>query len=153
MPMSLTPHQNLSVFARLYGVSRPGSKADEMLRRMEIADMAHRTTRAMSSGQISRLNLAKSLLNDPELLLLDEPAASLDPDIADKTRKIVKSSQRERSITILYTSHNMREIEEMADRVLFLHHGKLVAQGTPKELAALFKLENLEQVFLKIARG
>ena len=152
MPMSLTPRQNLTVFARLYGVADPGQRADEMLRRMEIADMAHRTTRAMSSGQISRLSLAKSLLNDPELLLLDEPTASMDPDIADKTRTILKQIQKERSITILYTSHNMREVEEMADRVLFLHHGKFVAEGTPKELAALFKLEDLEQVFLKIAR-
>lgn len=152
MPLSLSPFQNLYVFARLYGVAQPRRKAEELLERMEIAQMAHGTTRALSSGQVSRLNLAKSLLNDPELLLLDEPTASMDPDIADKTRKILKAIQRERAITILYTSHNMREIEEMADRVLFLHHGKLVAQGTSKELAALFKLDDLEQVFLKIAR-
>lgn len=152
MPLSLSPWQNLYVFARLYGAPEPKKRVEDLLRRMEIWDMRDGVTRAMSSGQISRLNLAKSLLNDPELLFLDEPTASMDPDIADKTRSILKEIQRSRAMTVLYTSHNMREMEQMADRILFLNKGKLVAQGTPKELAALFQLDDLEQVFLKIAR-
>ena len=152
MPLSLTPRQNLLVFGRLYDVPRPAEKADELLRRMEIRDMADRPTRALSSGQVSRLNLAKALLNDPELLLLDEPTASMDPDIADKTRAILKDIQRERGITLVYTSHNMREVEALATRVLFLNKGRVVAQGSPRDLLSRFAEEDLEKVFLKIAR-
>ena len=152
MPLSLTPLQNLEVFGRLYGVDRPRRKAGELLERLEISAMAEQPTRALSSGQLSRLNLAKALMNDPELLLLDEPTASMDPDIADKTRAILKGIQRERGMTFLYTSHNMREVEELATRVLFLHKGRLVAEGTPAELERHFAEPDLEKVFLKIAR-
>ncbi|OGR82199.1 MAG: ABC transporter ATP-binding protein [Elusimicrobia bacterium RIFCSPHIGHO2_02_FULL_57_9] len=152
MPMSLTPRQNLKVFARLYGVERPDQRAEALLRRMEIYDMADRRTRALSSGQFSRLSLAKALLNDPQLLLLDEPTASMDPDIAEKTRAILKEIQKERGISMLYTSHNMREVEIMASRVLFMHRGKFVAQGSPKDLIAHFAEPDLEKVFLRLAR-
>ena len=152
MPLSLTPRQNLEVFGRLYGLRSPGEKAQALLRRLEILETADRPTRALSSGQLSRLNLAKALLNDPELLLLDEPTASMDPDIADKTRAILKEIQRERRMTFLYTSHNMREVETMASRVLFLHQGRLVAEGSPQELARHFSEPDLEKVFLRIAR-
>jgi ABC-2 type transport system ATP-binding protein len=94
----------------------------------------------------------KAFLNDPELLMLDEPTASLDPDIADKVRKVVRKVQRERDIGILYTSHNMRDIEEVCDRVIFLHKGKIVCQGTPAELLARSSTNSLEDVFIKIAR-
>ncbi|MBI4377129.1 MAG: ABC transporter ATP-binding protein [Elusimicrobia bacterium] len=114
MPLSLTPRQNLRVFAGLYGVADPGRKIDELLERVELSEMADRPTRALSSGQLSRLNLAKAMLNDPQLLLLDEPTASMDPDIADKTRNLLKRIQSEKGIALLYTSHNMREIEAMA---------------------------------------
>lgn len=152
MPLSLTPRQNLKVFARLYGVKNSEQRVEDLLRRMEIHVMADRPTRALSSGQLSRLSLAKSLLNDPQLLLLDEPTASMDPDIADKTRAILKDIQKERGIGMIYTSHNMREVEAMASRVLFLHHGKLVAQGSPRDLAEHFSEPDLEKVFLRIAR-
>ncbi len=99
------------------------------------------------------LNLCKALLNDPELLLLDEPTASLDPDIADKVRKTIRRVQGERQISILYTSHNMRDIEEVCDRVIFLHKGKVVAEGTPAEIVARSQQNSLEDVFIKIARS
>ncbi|MDE2039637.1 MAG: ABC transporter ATP-binding protein [Elusimicrobia bacterium] len=153
LPLSLTPRQNLTVFGRLYGVKGLAARIDELLERFEIGEMADRPTRALSAGQVSRLNLAKSLLNDPELLLLDEPTASMDPDIADKTRQTIKAIQRERGLAVLYTSHNMREVERLADRVLFLHRGKLVASGSPRDLLARYEREDLEQVFLRIARG
>ena len=153
LPLSLTPRQNLSVFGRLYGVTGLAAKSQALLERFEIAGMADRPTRALSAGQLSRLNLAKALLNDPELLLLDEPTASMDPDIADKTRETIRAIQKERGMAVLYTSHNMREVEKLADRVLFLHHGKIVAAGTPQELLAAYQSDDLEQVFLRIARG
>jgi ABC-2 type transport system ATP-binding protein len=98
------------------------------------------------------VNLVKAFLNDPELLMLDEPTASLDPDIADKVRKVVRKVQRERNIGILYTSHNMRDIEEVCDRVIFLHKGKIVCEGTPTDIVAQSSSTNLEDVFIKIAR-
>lgn len=153
MPMSLTPRQNLRVFGRLYGVTRLDDRIDELLARFEIADMADRPTRACSAGQVSRLNLAKSLLNDPEVLLLDEPTASMDPDIADKTRETIQKIQRERGMAVLYTSHNMREVERLADRALFMHRGRFVAEGSPRQLLADFAEDDLEKVFLRIARG
>jgi ABC-2 type transport system ATP-binding protein len=153
LPLSLTARQNLHVFGRLYGVADAPARAERLLARFEISEMADRPTRALSAGQLSRLNLAKALLNDPELLLLDEPTASMDPDIAGKTRETIKTIQRERGMTVLYTSHNMREVEALADRVLFMHHGKIVAEGAPKELVARYGEEDLERVFLRIARG
>jgi ABC-2 type transport system ATP-binding protein len=152
LPLSLTPRQNLKVFGRLYGVTGLDARIEELLARFEIASMADKATRAMSAGQISRLNLAKALLNDPELLLLDEPTASMDPDIADKTRQILREIQRERGMAVLYTSHNMREVERLADRVLFMHHGKLVAEGSPDQLLAQYGVQDLEAVFLRLAR-
>jgi ABC-2 type transport system ATP-binding protein len=153
MPLSLTPRQNLEVFARLYGVERSSRRVSELLERFALEDHADRPTRALSSGQISRLNLAKSLLNSPELLLLDEPTASMDPDMADKTRAILGEYRRERKMTVLYTSHNMREVETLATRVLFIHKGRIAAEGSPKELAARFGEGDLEKMFLRIARG
>ncbi|HXC62684.1 MAG TPA: ATP-binding cassette domain-containing protein, partial [Nitrospiria bacterium] len=104
------------------------------------------------SGQVTRLCLAKALLNDPKILFLDEPTVSLDPDMADKTRSLLKGLRSRTGLTILYTSHNMREMEEMCDRILFLNKGHLIAAGTPQELLKQFGKENLEEVFLKIAR-
>jgi ABC-2 type transport system ATP-binding protein len=99
------------------------------------------------------VNLVKAFLNDPELLMLDEPTASLDPDIADKVRKFVQRMQKERNIAILYTSHNMKDIEEVCDRVIFLHKGKVVAEGTPKDIVERSAQTSLEDVFIKIARS
>ncbi len=152
LPYSLTVWENLMVFARLYAVERPAERIDELLETFEIGDIADTPTRKLSSGQITRVCLAKALLNDPKVLFLDEPTASLDPDIADKTRSLLKKIKHERSISILYTSHNMQEMEEMSDRVIFLESGRIVAVGSPGDIKTRFGGSSLEEVFLKIAR-
>jgi ABC-2 type transport system ATP-binding protein len=153
LPGNLLVWQNLLVFARIYGVKNPKHKITELLELFEIGDLRKRVTGQLSAGESTRLNLCKSLLNDPELLLLDEPTASLDPDIADKVRKTIRKVQAERQISILYTSHNMRDIEEVCDRVIFLHKGKVVAEGTAAEIVTRAKESSLEDVFIKIARS
>jgi ABC-2 type transport system ATP-binding protein len=124
-----------------------------LLELLEVAHLADRVTGQLSAGESTRVNLCKSFLNDPELLMLDEPTASLDPDIADKVRKVVRRVQAERGIGILYTSHNMRDIEEVCDRVIFLHKGRIVAEGTPQQIVQKFAENSLEDVFIKIARS
>ncbi|MBN1272294.1 MAG: ABC transporter ATP-binding protein [Candidatus Aminicenantes bacterium] len=152
MPNSLTVKECLKVFARLYKVKNRNKRITEVLNIFEIEDIQNHMVRTLSSGQQTRLNLAKSLINSPKILLLDEPTASLDPDIADKTRTMLRSITRERNISILYTSHNMKEMEEISDRLIFLHHGKIIAQGKPKEVIKNYRGKNLEEVFLKVAR-
>jgi ABC-2 type transport system ATP-binding protein len=153
LPGNLKVWQNLLVFAQIYGVSQPKKKIAELLEMLEITDLRNRVTGQLSAGESTRVNLCKAFLNDPELLMLDEPTASLDPDIADKVRKIVLRVQSERNIGILYTSHNMRDIEEVCDRVIFLHKGKIVAEGTPTQIVQKFSENSLEDVFIKIARS
>jgi ABC-2 type transport system ATP-binding protein len=153
LPGNLKVRHNLLIFARLYGIAHAKRKVDEMLSLLEIEKLADKPTGQLSAGESTRVNLAKALLNDPELLLLDEPTASLDPDIADKVRKLVRRVQHERSPAILYTSHNMRDITEVCDRVLFLHEGKILAGGTADEIVTQFQQEDLENVFIKIARS
>ncbi|MEP6769517.1 MAG: ABC transporter ATP-binding protein [Acidobacteriota bacterium] len=152
LPSNLTVRQNLRVFAGLYGVHRPQAKIDALLELFEVSDSATRPTGALSSGQLTRVNLCKAFLNDPEVLFLDEPTASLDPDIADKVRTALQKLQKERGVTIVYTSHNMREVEVLCDRVLFLAHGRAVAEGSPSEVLARAKSDSLEDVFIAIAR-
>lgn len=152
LPGNLLVWQNLLVFARIYGVPNPKKKIAELLELLEIPHLDKRVTGQLSAGESTRVNLCKAFLNDPELLMLDEPTASLDPDIADKVRKVVQKVQRERSIGILYTSHNMRDIEEVCDRVIFLHKGKIVCEGTPAQILARSSSTSLEDVFIKIAR-
>jgi ABC-2 type transport system ATP-binding protein len=153
LPFNLSVRENLDVFARLYGVRDRRQRIAELLELFEIPDIAGSVTGKLSSGQVTRVNLCKAFLNDPEVLFLDEPTASLDPDIAEKVRKALKRVQRERGVTIVYTSHNMREIELVCDRVIFLSHGTLVAEGTPAEILARADAESLEQVFITIARA
>ncbi len=153
LPGNLKVWQNLLVFARIYGVREPKKKIAELLDMLEVAHLRDRVTGQLSAGEGTRVNLCKAFLNDPELLMLDEPTASLDPDIADKVRKVVRRVQRERAIGILYTSHNMRDIEEVCDRVIFLHKGRIVAEGTPEEIVKRSTEQSLENVFIKIARS
>ena len=153
LPGNVSVRNNLHIFAGLYGVKKPKQKVGELLELLEITKLADKPTGQLSAGESTRVNLAKALLNDPELLLLDEPTASLDPDIADKVRKLVRHVQKERSPAILYTSHNMRDIEEVCDRILFLHQGKILASGTADEITRHFKEDDLENVFIKIARS
>jgi len=153
LPSNLKVRANLRIFADLYGIDSPKKKVDELLELLEIQHLANSITGKLSAGESTRVNLAKALLNDPDLLLLDEPTASLDPDIADKVRKLVRRIQRERSPAILYTSHNMRDIEEVCDRVMFLHKGVILAEGSPSDIVNEFGEENLENVFIKVARS
>ncbi len=152
MPHSLTVEENLTVFARLYGVKRPRPRIDELLKVFEIEGIRKKLCGALSTGQLTRVCLAKSMLNEPRLLFLDEPTASLDPDIADKTRRFLQDIRRDTQASILYTSHNMREMEEICDRILFLNAGQIIATGTPKDLVAQFGEDDLEAVFLQVAR-
>ena len=153
LPSNLKVWQNLRVFAGLYGVKNSADKIDELLEMLGISHLRESITGRLSAGEGTRVNLAKALLNDPELLLLDEPTASLDPDIADKVRKLVRRLQRERSPAILYTSHNMRDIEEVCDRILFLHEGRILAEGTAEEIKERFAGKDLDEVFIKVARN
>ncbi len=153
LPYALTVWENLSVFARLYGVKHPGEKIRDLLKIFEIDDIIYTPARRLSSGQLTRVCLCKALLNNPRILFLDEPTASLDPDIADKTRHLLKKIRKENGISILYTSHNMKEMEEMSDRVIFMDKGRIIASGVPGEIKKQFRGESLEEVFLKIARG
>ncbi|OGQ53127.1 MAG: ABC transporter ATP-binding protein [Deltaproteobacteria bacterium RIFCSPLOWO2_02_FULL_53_8] len=152
LPHSLTVRENLKIFAKLYGVDSPAARIRELASAFEIDNLMDVPVRRLSSGQITRVCLAKSLLNDPKILFLDEPTASLDPDIADKTRAMLKRIKAERGLSILYSSHNMQEMEEISDRVIFMDHGRIIAVGRPAEIKAQFDGASLEEVFLKVAR-
>ncbi len=153
MPLSLTVLENLTVFAGLYGIRRPEERILALLRTFEVEELKNRTVRKLSSGQVTRIGLVKALLNEPKILFLDEPTASLDPDMADKTRSFLKQIRDERGLSISYTSHNMKEMEEISDRLLFLDRGRIIAEGRPDQLLSTFAGKDLEDVFLKVARG
>ncbi|HML41742.1 MAG: ABC transporter ATP-binding protein [Hyphomicrobium zavarzinii] len=152
VPMRLTVHQNLSIFARLYGVIGFEARIRELSASLRLDEFLHRPYGKLSAGQKTRVSLAKALLNVPELLLLDEPTASLDPDTADWVRSRLEDYRRETGATILLASHNMGEVERMADRVIMLDRGRIVADETPATLVQRFGRETLEEVFLDIAR-
>lgn len=152
MPYSLTVEENLRVVARLYGMRQVDQRLDEVVKQLEMEEMRHKLTRKLSSGQMTRLTLAKAILTEPKVLFLDEPTASLDPDIAHKIRALLQDVRRSTGLSMLYTSHNMREMEEMSDRIIFLQRGRIVAEGTAAEITARFGDRDLEEVFLRLAR-
>ena len=152
MPQSLTVEENLWVVARLYGLPDVQRKIDDIVKKLEMGEFRNKVTRKLSSGQMTRLTLAKAFLTEPKILFLDEPTASLDPDIAHKIRALLKDEQRASGLSVLYTSHNMREMEEMSDRIIFLQKGNLVAEGTAAQIVSRFGQTDLEDVFLKLAR-
>jgi ABC-2 type transport system ATP-binding protein len=123
-----------------------------IVKKLEMEEFRSKVTRKLSSGQMTRLTLAKAFLTEPKILFLDEPTASLDPDIAEKIRELLKEERRSSGLSILYTSHNMREMEEMSDRIIFLQRGKIVAEGTAQQIVTRFGQADLEEVFLKLAR-
>jgi ABC-2 type transport system ATP-binding protein len=131
----ITVWENLIVFSGLYNVKNPKKKIMELAKYLEIINLLPALYQNLSTGQKTRVNLVKSLLNDPELLLMDEPTASLDPDIADKTLSLIEELKKSRNMAILYTSHDMEEITRICDEVIFLDHGKIVAHDTPFNLA------------------
>tara|TARA_R110000850_G_scaffold20717_9_gene61507 strand:- start:306 stop:1181 length:876 start_codon:yes stop_codon:yes gene_type:complete len=153
LPGNLRVWQNLKVFGQIYKVPKLSRRIDEVLEMLEISHLKNRVSGELSAGESTRLNLCKALLNRPELLLLDEPTASLDPDIADKVRKVVNRIRDEEGTTILYTSHNMRDVEEVCDRIAFMHKGNILFTGTSEETLQHFDEESLEDVFIQVARG
>ncbi len=153
LPGNLSVMENLSTFARLYGIRDVKKKIEDLADFFEIREFLGKITARLSTGQLTRLNLTKALLNDPKLLLLDEPTASLDPDIADRTRKMLKRIQKERGVAVLYTSHNMDEIEELCERVIFINKGKITDDGTPAELIKKYGHKDMNEVFLSIVRN
>ena len=149
LPYDLRVKQYLWVYADLYGASR--GRAMETLELFRIAHLADRKNTELSSGQRTLVGLAKALLNRPQLLVLDEPTASLDPEVGQDTRRVLMKEQARDGFTIFMTSHNMSEIERLCRRVIFLAHGRAVADGTPAEIAARYGREDLEGTFLSIA--
>ena len=152
MPYALTVEENLKVVGGLYGLASVRQRIDDIVKKLEMEDIRHKLTRKLSSGQMTRLTLAKAFLTEPKILFLDEPTASLDPDIAHKIRALLKEERRSSGVSMLYTSHNMREMEEMSDRIIFLQKGRIVAEGTAQEIITRFGQADLEEVFLKLAR-
>jgi ABC-2 type transport system ATP-binding protein len=153
MPHRLTVRQNLRVFAGLYGVEDVGGRIAELAESLALQEFLDRQAGKLSAGQKTRVALAKALINDPEVLLLDEPTASLDPDTADWVRSRLEEYRRRRRATILLASHNMNEVERLCDRVIMLKAGRVVDDGAPTALIAEYGRETLEEVFLDIARG
>ena len=153
MPMRLTVRQNLTVFARLYGVDHIGGRIAELAGELDLTDFLDRPTGKLSAGQKTRVSLAKALLNRPEVLLLDEPTASLDPDTADWVRGHLERYRVERRATVLLASHNMAEVERLCERVIIMKRGKIEDDDTPAALLARYGRTTLEEVFLDVARG
>ncbi len=153
LPARLTVAQNLRVYAMLYGVRRIKDRIAELADALDIAGLLDRPYGQLSAGQKTRVALAKALINEPKLLLLDEPTASLDPDTGDWIRRYIQDYQRETGATILLASHNMSEVERLCSDVLMMRAGRIVDQGAPAELITRYGRENMEQVFLDIARG
>ena len=153
MPMRLTVHQNLTVFGMLYGVDDLPARIRVIAEELDLTELMDRPTGKLSAGQKTRVSLAKSLINQPEVLLLDEPTASLDPDTADWVRGRLERYRSERGTTILLASHNMAEVERMCERVIMMKRGRIEDDDTPQRLLARYGRETLEEVFLDIVRG
>lgn len=153
MPMRLTVRQNLTVFGRLYGVEGLGDRIAALAADLDLTAFLDRPNGRLSAGQKTRVSLAKALLNCPEVLLLDEPTASLDPDTADWVRASLERYRAGRGATILLASHNMNEIERLCERVIILKKGRIEDDGTPAKLLARYGRDTLEEVFLDVARG
>ncbi len=153
MPHRLSVRQNLEIFARLYGVGDIPARIGLLAADLALEDLLDRRFGQLSAGQKTRVALAKALVNEPEVLLLDEPTASLDPDTADWVRTHIEDYRRAKRSTILLASHNMLEVERLCDRVIMLKEGRIVGDGSPDELLARFERSNLEEVFLDLARG
>ncbi len=153
LPKRLTVSENLIVFAGLYGLRDPRGRIAELALRLDLGGILDRPYGKLSAGQRTRVLLAKALLNEPEVLLLDEPTASLDPDIGDRMRSYLEEYQRASRCTVLLASHNMGEVERMCDEVIMLRAGTVVDEGSPAELIARYGRVDMEEVFLDIARG
>ena len=152
LPKKLTVKENLVVYGRLYGVKDLNLKIDELVEDLNLKELKNRKTGELSSGQKNRVSLAKSLINNPEILLLDEPTASLDPDTGDYIRSYIENYSIKNKTTILLASHNMNEVERLCSKVMMMKDGIIIDQGTCKDLISKHGRINLEDTFLKIVR-
>ncbi|MGO9703227.1 MAG: ABC transporter ATP-binding protein [Xanthobacteraceae bacterium] len=152
MPMRLTIRQNLTVFGMLYGVSDLAVRIEQLADALDLTELLDRPTGKLSAGQKTRVSLAKSLINAPELLLLDEPTASLDPDTADWVRTHLERYCRDRRATVLLASHNMSEVERLCERVIIMKQGRIEDDDSPTRLLSRYGRRTLEEVFLDVAR-
>src|SRR3982075_970640 len=153
MPMRLTVRQNLTIFGRLYAVANLRERIEKLAADLDLGDFLDRANGKLSAGQKTRVALAKALINQPELLLLDEPTASLDPDTADWVRRHLETYRRTRGATILLASHNMLEVERLCDRVIIMKCGRVEDDDSPDNIMARYNRATLEEVFLDVARG
>ena len=153
LPKKLTVKQNLEVYARLYGVKKIYERLSELVEDLNLQKFLNKKTGELSSGQKNRVSLAKSLINKPKLLFLDEPTASLDPDVGDFVREYIERYKKNNELTILLASHNMKEVERLCDKVVMMKQGEIVDSGTCGELIKKHGRTNLEDTFLKIARS
>ena len=153
LPHRLTVRENMVIYGHLYGIRGLARRVDQVLRDLDLESLAKRPAGKLSAGQKTRVAIAKAMLNEPELLLLDEPTASLDPDTADVVRSHLRDYQRRKGATILLASHNMTEVERMCDNVLMMRQGRIVDSGAPDDLIRRYGRETMEEVFLDIARN
>ena len=153
LPKKLTVKQNLEIYGRLYGVKNLNNRINEISEDLDIKNFFKKKTGELSSGQKNRVSLAKSLINKPEILLLDEPTASLDPDIGDFIRSYIQEYRSKNQVTILLASHNMSEVERLCDSVIMMKKGKIIDRGTCSEIIKKHGRNNLEETFLKLARS
>ncbi|HEX7925837.1 MAG TPA: ABC transporter ATP-binding protein [Bradyrhizobium sp.] len=153
MPMRLTVRQNLTIFGRLYAVKHLRERIDQLAADLDLKEFLDRSNGKLSAGQKTRVALAKALINEPDLLLLDEPTASLDPDTADWVRQHLETYRKTHNATILLASHNMLEVERLCDRVIIMKRGKIEDDDSPEGIMARYNRDTLEEVFLDVARG
>tara|TARA_B000000460_G_scaffold227667_1_gene183370 strand:- start:2124 stop:2837 length:714 start_codon:yes stop_codon:yes gene_type:complete len=152
LPKKLTVKENLEVYARLYGVKKINYKIKTLSDQLRLNDFLNKKTGELSSGQKNRISLAKALINDPEILLLDEPTASLDPETGDYIRSFIENYCSNKKISILLASHNMNEVERLCNKIMMMKNGSIIDDGSPNELIKKHGRKNLEEVFLKIVR-
>ena len=152
LPKKLTVKQNLEVYGRLYDVKKLKTKIEYLCEKLRLNEFIDKITGELSSGQKNRVSLAKSIINDPTVLLLDEPTASLDPETGDFVRGFLEDYQREKKTSILLASHNMSEVERLCSSVLMMNKGSIIDQGTPTDLISKHGRKNMEEVFLKLTR-
>ena len=152
LPKKLTVEENLKVYGKLYGVNNLQDKISDLMKQLNLFEFKKRKTGELSSGQKNRVSLAKALINDPEILFLDEPTASLDPDVGDYIRTYIESFASKKGTTILLASHNMSEVERLCNEVMMMKNGKIIDRGTCNSLINKHGRKNLEETFLKIVR-
>ena len=153
LPKKLTVRQNLIVYGKLYNIKNPNERIDYLSNKLRLNELLDKITGELSSGQKNRVSLAKALINDPSVLLLDEPTASLDPETGDFVRTFLENYKKERKISVLLASHNMDEVKRLCGTVLMMKDGSIVNSGTPDHLIKKYGRKNLEEVFLEIVRN